>query len=179
MTSNETKKQLIKDNIKCYQDFPKPGVIFRDIFSILQKPELFAILKDLLVYNAKSFAVRPDVVVGLDSRGFLFGTILALDLQVPFVPIRKKGKLPGPKKTAEYSLEYGTDILEISTDVIEPGANVLIIDDLLGTGGTLLTACSLVEEVGGKISGCLVVIELKEFQARSKIKYPLMSLVQF
>jgi len=177
--NNESKKQLIKDNIKSYPDFPKPGVTFRDIFSVLQNPALFATLRDLLIYSAKSFAVRPDVVVGLDSRGFLFGTIVALDLQVPFVPIRKKGKLPGPKKTAEYSLEYGTDVLEISTGVIEEGANVLIIDDLLGTGGTLQTACSLVKEVGGNVAGCLVVIELKELNGREKIKCPLMSLVQY
>ncbi|XP_044745363.1 adenine phosphoribosyltransferase-like [Coccinella septempunctata] len=179
MASNESKKQLIKDNIKSYPDFPKPGVIFRDIFSVLQNPEIFAVLKDLLIYSAKSFAVRPDVVVALDSRGFLFGTLVALDLQIPFVPIRKKGKLPGPKKTAEYSLEYGTDTLEISTDAIEQGSNVLIVDDLLGTGGTLQTACSLVKDVGGNVSGCLVVIELKEFNGRAKIKCPLMSLVQY
>lgn len=169
----------------------------RDIFSVLQKPEIFVVLKELLLYNAKSFAVHPDVIVALDSRGFLFGTLIALELQVPFVPIRKKGKLPGPKKTAEYSLEYGTvsssaymirldflqcffqDTLEISSDVIQKGSNVLIVDDLLGTGGTLEAACSLVREVGGYVSGCLVVIELKELNGRARINCPLMSLVQY
>ncbi|KAL3287508.1 hypothetical protein HHI36_001978 [Cryptolaemus montrouzieri] len=179
MAEIESKKQLIKENIRAYNDFPKPGIVFRDVFSILQNPELFSILRELLTFSAKSFEVKPDVIVGLDSRGFLFATLVALDLQVPFVPIRKKGKLPGPTKAASYTLEYGTDALEISTDAIGKGQNALIIDDLLGTGGTLQTACNLVKEVGGNISGCLLVIELKELNGKSKINYPVQSLVQY
>ncbi|XP_066255566.1 adenine phosphoribosyltransferase [Euwallacea similis] len=177
--SDKEKLQLIKDSVKSYPDFPVPGVVFRDLFSVLENPPIFALLKELLIKQVKQIQPPIESVVGLDARGFLFGPLISLDLQVPFVPIRKKGKLAGKVRSYKYSLEYGEDTMEIKEDAIKPGQRVLVVDDLLATGGTLNAACNLVSQVGGIVVKCLVVIELVDLKGRDKLPAEVLPLTQF
>lgn len=126
-------------------------------------------LKDLLIDHIKKYNSKAEAVIGLDARGFLFGFLLAAELGLPFVPIRKKGKLPGKCLSYEYQLEYGTDTFEIQEQSIHAGQKVIIIDDLLATGGTLGAACELIKAAGGIVEEIIVVIELKSLAGRSKI----------
>nr|CAD7432690.1 unnamed protein product [Timema monikensis] len=128
--------ELVKSNISSYPDFPKPGILFRDIFSIFNNPKAAKALDSVLLRYVRKIVPQTDVVVALESRGFLFGPTLALELGVPFVPVRKKGKLPGTVYQQSYALEYGTDILEIQASSIQLGQKVLIVDDLIATGGS-------------------------------------------
>ncbi|XP_067001759.1 adenine phosphoribosyltransferase [Anabrus simplex] len=177
MANNEKLIKIVRDNIRSYADFPKPGIIFRDIFSVLKVPEAFKILQELLVQRVKLKA--PDAVIGLESRGFLLGPIIALQLGLPFVPIRKKGKLPGKIKQLSYTIEYGEDTFEIQTDGLQKGQNVVLVDDLLATGGSLRAACTLVNQLGAKVVECLVVMELKDLNGQENIPVPVHSIVQF
>lgn len=127
-------------------------------------------MRDLFISHIKQTCPNVDVVCGLDSRGFLFGLLIAAEFNIPFVPLRKKGKLPGEVYSQEYQLEYGTDKLEIQKGAIENGQTVLIVDDLLATGGTMECACKLIEKCGGLVEQCLVVIELNGLNGRSKLK---------
>ncbi len=168
----------LKSSIRSIPDFPKKGIIFRDITTLLKDAEAFREAVDKIYNHFKDKKV--DKVVGIDARGFIFGGAIAYKMGVGFVPIRKKGKLPWKKIEKEYSLEYGTASVEVHTDSIEKGEKVLIIDDLLATGGTVKAAKSLVEELGGEIAGFGFVIELLDLKGRELLKgYDVFSIVQY
>ena len=156
-------KALIRD----VPDFPVPGIVFKDITPVLKDPKALASVIDSLadVYKDKEI----DSVVGIESRGFIIGTPLALKLGVPFVPIRKEGKLPFKKHKVSYKLEYGEATIEMHTDALGPGDRVLIVDDLLATGGTTAASIELVEKLGATVVGCAFVIELGFLRGRDKL----------
>jgi len=159
--------QQIKQVIRDIPDFPKPGIIFKDITPILKDPQLCMRIVDAFVEQLKG--TRIDAVAGIESRGFLFGLNLATRLGVPFVPVRKAGKLPFTIKQKAYSLEYGTAIIEMHTDSFEPGQHILIHDDLLATGGTALAASELIQEMGGIVAGFSFVVGLGFLNGRERI----------
>ena len=168
----------IRNAIRDIPDFPKPGIIFKDITPILKDPALFGKTIDIFVEHYRDRGV--SAVVSIESRGFIFGSVLALKLGVPFIPIRKKGKLPYKTVTATYELEYGTDSVEMHEDALNPGDNVLILDDLVATGGTAKATAELVEKVGAKVLEIAVVIELAFLNPRQKLAgYDIFSIVQF
>ncbi|ALC43384.1 Aprt [Drosophila busckii] len=173
------KLEYVKSKIGKHIDFPKKGIVFRDIFGALTDPDACVYLRDLLLQHIR--AAHPDVelIVGLDSRGFLFNLLLATELGVGCAPIRKKGKLAGEVISVEYQLEYGTDTFEIQRAAIKPGQKVLLVDDLLATGGSLRAATELVRKVGGVVLESLVVIELEELQGRKKLDCNVHSLIQY
>ena len=157
--------------IRDIHDFPKPGVLFRDITPLLRDPAGLSLAVEFLTQPFR--AQHIDIVVGAESRGFIFGTAVARNLSAGFVPIRKPGKLPADKHSITYELEYGQDTLEIHADAIQPGQRVLMVDDLLATGGTMRTCCDLVEKLGGKITAVAVLIELADLAGREKLtKWP-------
>ena len=172
--------KLIKNKIRTIPNFPKQGIQFRDITTLLKDPEAFGKTIEILCNRYKDKKI--DVVAGIESRGFIIAGILASRLNVGFVPIRKKGKLPAEILQQEYDLEYGTDIIEIHKDAITPGSNVLLVDDLIATGGTALASCQVIEKLGGKIEECAFIIELEDLNGRKKIEdkgYKLFSIVNF
>jgi adenine phosphoribosyltransferase len=148
-------------------DFPKPGIMFKDISPLLASPEAMAYAIDSMAEKVSDMKIQS--VAGIESRGFLFGTPLAMKLGVGFTPIRKPGKLPADTTAVEYLLEYGTDKLEIHNDAVNDGDAVLIVDDVLATGGTAQAACELVKLVGGSIAGCLFLLELGFLNGRAKL----------
>jgi len=168
----------LKKTIRSISDFPKPGIVFRDITTLLQDP---AALKEAVDRIAERFeGEKVDVVVGAEARGFIFGPAVAYKLGVGFIPIRKPGKLPYETISATYELEYGADIVEIHKDAVSPGQRVLMIDDLLATGGTMAASCELVEKLGGLIVACAFVIELSFLKGREKLPdYEVFSLVDY
>ena len=156
----------VKSKIRSVNDFPKKGIIFRDITTALKEPE---ILKEMIDYLCDQFKdVKIDYIAGIESRGFIFGMPMAYKLNAGFVPIRKPNKLPAETLSQEYSLEYGTDKIEIHTDAIKEGDNVLIVDDLLATGGTAEAACKLINKTGGNLVGIAFLIELEDLKGRDK-----------
>lgn len=168
----------IKDKIRDVPDFPKEGILFKDITPLLQDPDYFKYVINQLLEQYKDQKI--DIVVGTESRGFLFGPILAQKLGVGFAPIRKKGKLPYNKVQLEYDTEYSTDCIEIHEDAIKEGNSVLVIDDLLATGGTGKASAELVEKVGGKVASIAFIIELGFLNGREKLKgYDVFSLVTY
>ena len=158
---------IIKTAIATIPDYPKPGIMFRDVTSLLQNHQAFTACIDELKtqYSGRGF----DKVVGTEARGFLFGAPLALEMGIGFVPVRKPGKLPRAVISEEYELEYGTDKLEIHTDAIQPGDKVLMIDDLLATGGTILATAALIRRLGGEVSHAGFVISLPEIGGEQKL----------
>ncbi|XP_068239944.1 adenine phosphoribosyltransferase [Palaemon carinicauda] len=176
---SDERVEIIKEKIGTYPDFPKPGILFRDIFSVLSDPPSFEILIKLMEERIRKLCPEFDVILGLESRGFVLGAPLALALNKPFVPMRKKGKLPGKLKQVTYTLEYGTDVFEVQENSIKKGQTVVIVDDLLATGGTMKAACDLVSSLSGKVALCLVVIELNELKGRDKVKAPLEVIVKY
>jgi len=150
--------QQIKSAIRDIPDFPKPGIIFKDITPILKDPKLCENIVDAFVEQLQG--IRIDAIAGIESRGFLFGLTLATKLGVPFIPVRKAGKLPFTIKQKAYKLEYGTATIELHTDAFEPGQHILIHDDLLATGGTALAASELIQEMGGIVAGFSFVVGL-------------------
>ena len=148
-------------------DFPKPGILFRDITPLMASPEAFRTAVDGLAAYGRSVDAR--LVIGAEARGFLLGPAVANDMDAGFVLARKPGKLPYETVTAEYELEYGTDRLELHSDAITPGTRVLVHDDLLATGGTATALCSLVERLGGTVAGCGFLIELADLGGRAKL----------
>lgn len=159
---------MIETLIRDVPDFPKPGIVFKDITPLLQSPEG---LKESILGLAK--AVDPasyDVICGIESRGFIFGTALAMHLGKGFVPVRKPGKLPWKTESVDYELEYGSDRIEIHTDAFSAGKRVLLIDDLLATGGTMAAAIELVKRVGGDPVACALVIELGFLNGRERLR---------
>ena len=157
----------LRRHIRTVPDWPAPGVQFRDITPLLQDPKVFRVLIDTFVHRYMDR--RPDVVAGLDARGFILGSVVAYELGVGFVPIRKKGKLPFTTVEETYELEYGTDSLEMHDDAIAAGQRVLIVDDLLATGGTAKATVDLVQQGGGSVVGVSVLIELVELGGRAKL----------
>ncbi len=157
----------LEQYIRDVPDFPKPGIVFKDITPLLADPEALA---DTVTQLVEPYAlVGVDLVVGVESRGFIFGTLVAQRLGVGFVPIRKPGKLPSATISESYELEYGTDSIEIHADALAPGQKVLMVDDLLATGGTAEAACKLVKKLGGEIVGAAFVIELSFIPGRAKL----------
>ncbi|KAL2740633.1 adenine phosphoribosyltransferase [Vespula squamosa] len=171
------KLKLVKDTIKNYVNFPKPGVNFLDIFPVFQNTLALKALRDLLLEHVLFLEI--DLIVGLDSRGFLIGPLISIEIDKPFIPIRKKGKLPGRVLSQEYSLEYGESTLELQQDSVKEGSRVLIVDDLLATGGSMGAAIHLLTSINVKIVECLVVIEVLKLKAREKFNVPVYSIVQF
>jgi len=168
----------LKSKIRTIPDWPKPGIMFRDITTLLKDPIAMKYVTEK--FCEKYFEVKIDKIVGIESRGFIFGSLLASELKVPLVIARKPGKLPGEISKIDYELEYGTDSLEIHNDAISENDKVLIVDDLIAIGGTSLGCCKLVEKLKGKIVGCAFVIELKDLKGRDKLKgYEVFSLVSF
>ena len=168
----------IADRIRDVPDFPKEGILFKDITPVLSDIDtLRASIKEMA---APFVDLRIDVVVGIESRGFIFGAPIADVLNCSFVPVRKPGKLPWKTESVSYELEYGTDVLEIHKDAITEGQNVLIVDDLLATGGTAEATCKLVSKLGGNIKGLSVLIELEDLNGRKKLnQYNVHSLVKY
>jgi len=167
----------LADCIRSVPDFPKPGILFYDITPLLGCPAAFAQAVEQIVQQAQPLKV--EVVAAAEARGFLFAAPLALKLGVPLVPIRKPRKLPYTTVSHTYDLEYGSDTLEIHTDAVRPGARVLIVDDLLATGGTVEACCRLIEKVGGTVAGCAFLIELVGLDGTKKIsQYPVISLLK-
>ncbi|MCD6184740.1 MAG: adenine phosphoribosyltransferase [Deltaproteobacteria bacterium] len=158
----------IKDSIRTVPDWPVKGVMFRDITTLLQNPESLRAACDLLYDHYKSMNI--DKIVGIDARGFIFGAVLAYKLNIGFVPVRKKGKLPHKTISAEYTLEYGSDVIEMHEDAVKKGEKVVLVDDLIATGGTIAAAVALVEKLGGEIVECAFVVELPDLRGREKIK---------
>lgn len=168
----------LKDKIRVIEDFPKAGISFKDITTILQDGETFKYTIDRLTDLVKDKHI--DVIVGPEARGFLLGTPIAYNLGIGFVPVRKPGKLPADTIRYEYDLEYGSDALEIHKDAIKPGQRVLIIDDLLATGGTIGSVAKLVEQLGGIVVALNFIVELTGLNGRDKLKeYEVNSLVQY
>lgn len=160
-------EEQIKSAIRDIPDFPKPGIIFKDITPILKEPVLCVKIVEAFVHQLKN--VHIDAVAGIESRGFLFGLTLATKLGVPFVPVRKAGKLPFTIKQKVYDLEYGSATIELHTDAFEPGQHILIHDDLLATGGTALAASELIQEMGGIVAGFSFVVELGFLNGRERL----------
>jgi len=168
----------LKGVIRSIPDFPKKGIVFRDITTLLADPEAFRQSLDMM----QDFFTKRGVerIAAIDSRGFIFGGALSDRMKIPFVPIRKKGKLPFPTICQEYDLEYGTDTLEIHKDAVQKGEKVAVIDDLLATGGTLEASCKLVEKLGGEIVAISVLIELRFLRGRERIpNYEVMALIDY
>ncbi|MDB9315841.1 adenine phosphoribosyltransferase [Spirulina sp. CS-785/01] len=166
--------------IRNIPDFPKPGIIFRDITTLLRDPDGLRHTADLLYHKCQDQGFAPDYVVGMESRGFMFAPLLAYQYHAGFVPIRKPNKLPGAVHRVEYELEYGMDALEIHQDAIESGKKVLIVDDLMATGGTAQAAAQLVQQCGGELLGFAFVIELVGLKGRDKLPdVPMLSLLQY
>ena len=168
----------LKAHIREVPDFPKPGINFYDITTLLQDPLALRMTVDRFVWL---FAQKHiDKVVGIESRGFMFAPIVAYDLNAGFVPVRKPGKLPYHKIRETYDLEYGTDSVEMHNDAIQPGEHVLIVDDLVATGGTALAAAKMVESLGGKVAGFGFIIELTFLPGRQKLQgYEVESLIRY
>jgi adenine phosphoribosyltransferase len=167
-------KRLIRD----IADFPKAGIVFKDITPVLQDPKAFREVMDRMLEYAR--AQEPDVIVGIESRGFIFGAPLALSLGTSYVPVRKLGKLPGEIVREEYALEYGTNTVEMHKDAIRHGDRVLIVDDLLATGGTSAAAAKLIEKLGGEVVGLVFLVELTFLNGREVLsEYDVCSLIEY
>jgi adenine phosphoribosyltransferase len=164
--------------IRNVPDFPQPGIQFKDITTLLSNGPAFRQVIQTLV--ARYADRKLDAIIGIESRGFILGAPLAYELQIGFVPVRKPGKLPAETYQVEYELEYGTNKLEIHRDALKAGARVLIIDDLLATGGTVLAASKLVEQVGGKVEELAFLVELSFLNGRERlVQYPIFSMIQY
>jgi len=176
--------EYLRGLLKPHLDFPKKGVLFLDIFPILRDPIAFETLITHFMHHLTSNTIpkaatkKIDAVVGLDARGFLLGPIIALRLGAAFVPVRKKGKLPGRCVTATYEKEYGTDSFEMQEEVIKPGQNVIVVDDLIATGGSAKAAGELVAKQGGKTLEYLFIIELMFLKGRDELDGPVYSIVK-
>ncbi|KAM6916445.1 adenine phosphoribosyltransferase [Xenentodon cancila] len=178
--SAESKLQLLRRHVRAYPDFPKKGVLFRDICPILKEPAALTAVIDLFEEHVRKNHSQVDLILGLDARGFLFGPLLAQRLGVGFILVRKKGKLPGATVSVAYDLEYGKAEVEIQEDAVSEGQKVLIIDDLLATGGTMHAACELMRMRAAEVLGCLVLIELKDLNGAATLgPHCVFSLLQY
>jgi adenine phosphoribosyltransferase len=160
----------LKSHIRTVPDWPAPGVQFRDITPLLQDPRVFRVLIDAFVHRYMHPTLRPDVVAGLDARGFILGSVVAYELGLGFVPIRKKGKLPFTTVEETYELEYGSATVELHTDAVKPGQRVLLIDDLIATGGTMLAGKKLLEKLGATVIEGAAIVDLPELGGSQRIQ---------
>ncbi len=167
----------IKDHIRGIADFPEPGILFYDISTLLADADAWQVTMGRLAKEVSRH--QPDLLAGIESRGFLVAAPLALKLGMGFIMVRKEGKLPGEKISYEYDLEYGTDTVEIQADAVEPGQRVVLVDDLLATGGTMAAATKLLREVGAEVVGAAFIIELAFLNGRSKLDIPCSTLVSY
>ena len=172
--------QYIREHIRTVPDWPAPGVMFRDITPLLSNPRVFRVLIDQFVH--RYFDVRPNVIAGLDARGFIIGSVVAYELGVGFVPIRKKGKLPFTTVEETYELEYGSATVEMHTDAVKTGDRVVLIDDLIATGGTMMAGKKLLERLGALVIEGAAIVDLPELQGSARLRaagLPLFTLVDF
>ncbi len=170
--------EQLKKHIRSIPDFPKEGILFKDISTLLKNKAAFKKAVDSMAKVVKGKKI--DYVLSIESRGFIFGAALAYKLGAGFVPVRKKGKLPAETISVNYSLEYGTDTLEMHKDAIKPNSKILIVDDLLATGGTMSAVVQLAEKVQAKIFGIIFLIELCDLKGREKLKgYPVYSILKY
>jgi len=162
--------QYLRDHIRTVPDWPTPGVQFRDITPLLQNAKVFRVLIDAFVHRYMDPAMRPDVVAGLDARGFILGAVVAYELNIGFVPIRKKGKLPFDTVEETYELEYGSATVELHTDAVKAGDRVLLIDDLIATGGTMMAGKKLLERQGAHVMEGAAIVDLPELGGSEKLR---------
>ncbi len=160
--------ESLKNKIRAIPDFPEPGILFRDITPLVADPQAMRLAIDHLIEPFRGDAI--DAVAGMEARGFIFGSLAAWELGVAFVPLRKPGKLPYQVQREQYQLEYGTATLEIHADAVRPGERVLLMDDLIATGGTARASCSLLEKVGAEVAGCAFLIELDDLKGREQLR---------
>lgn len=160
----------LRSHIRTVPDWPTPGVQFRDITPLLQDPKVFRVLIDAFVHRYMDPALRPDVVAGLDARGFILGAVVAYELNIGFVPIRKKGKLPFTTVQETYELEYGSATVELHTDAVKTGDRVLLIDDLIATGGTMMAGMKLLEKLGAQVIEGAAIVDLPELGGSDKLR---------
>ena len=168
MQISNTELKIIKDSIRDIEDFPKPGIVFKDITTLLNNKEAYSVLMNHLYQRYKDYNL--DYIAGIDARGFIFGAALAQMLAIGFVPIRKKGKLPHATISEKYSLEYGFDEVEIHIDAFEKNSNVLLIDDLIATGGTAVAAAKLVKDAGANCVEACFIIGLNDLDGQDKLR---------
>ena len=166
----------LQARVRTVPDFPVPGILFYDVASLLEQPDAWTYVLDEFERHARGWS--PDVIAGIESRGFLLAAPLAERLGLPMMMIRKEGKLPGATLRHEYDLEYGTDVIEIQTSALDAGQRIVIMDDLLATGGTLAASVALCKTAGADVVGCGVIIELPFLKGRARIDAPLVSLMQ-
>jgi adenine phosphoribosyltransferase len=174
--------EYLRQHIRTVPDWPAPGVQFRDITPLLQDPKVFRVLIDAFVHRYMDKALRPDVVAGLDARGFILGAVVAYELNVGFVPIRKKGKLPFTTVEETYELEYGSATVELHTDAVKAGDRVLLIDDLIATGGTMMAGRKLLEKLGATVTEGAAIVDLPELGGSRRLRdsgLPLYTLVDY
>ena len=164
----QTPAEYIKRHIRTVPDWPSPGIQFRDITPLLSNPRVFRVLIDQFVH--RYFELRPSAIAGLDARGFIIGSVLAYELNVGFVPIRKKGKLPFTTVEETYELEYGSATVEIHTDAVQPGDRVLLIDDLIATGGTMMAGMRLLERLGATVIEGAAIVDLPELAGSARLR---------
>ena len=167
----------LKDHIAAIPDFPKPGILFYDVSTLLRHPDAWQVTMGRMANRVRNW--QPDLLAGVESRGFLLAAPLALKLGCGFVMLRKRGKLPGRVISHDYALEYGTDRLEIQADAVQPGQRVVVVDDLLATGGTLAASITLLQQVGAEVPGAAALIELTFLGGRAKLGVPFDSLVAY
>ena len=165
-----TVSDYLRSHIRTVPDWPAPGVQFRDITPLLQNPRVFRVLIDAFVHRYMDPALRPDVVAGLDARGFILGSVAAYELNVGFVPIRKKGKLPYTTVEETYELEYGSATVELHTDAEARGQRVLLIDDLIATGGTMMAGKRLLEKLGASVTEGAAIVDLPELGGSERLR---------
>ena len=172
----------LRQHIRTVSNWPTPGVQFRDITPLMQDPRALRVLINAFTLRYLDPALRPDVVAGLDARGFLIGAVLAYELGVGFVPIRKKGKLPFTTVAESYELEYGSAAVEVHVDAVQPGQRVLLIDDLIATGGTMLAGLRLLEKLGARVTEGAAIIDLPDLGGSARLRQaglPLFTLVSY
>jgi adenine phosphoribosyltransferase len=168
----------LKDHIRGIPDFPKPGILFYDISTLLRDADAWQVAMGRMARAVRAY--MPDLVAGVESRGFLIAAPLALKLGCGFIMIRKRGKLPGETVGLNYALEYGEDRVEIQADAVQPGQRVVVVDDLLATGGTMQAACGLIEKAGGHVVGCAFLVELLFLKGSEKLKpHEVFSLIKY
>jgi len=172
----------LRNHIRTVPDWPSPGVQFRDITPLLQNPKVFRVMVDAFVHRYMDPGMRPDVVAGLDARGFILGSVIAYELAVGFVPIRKKGKLPFTTVEETYELEYGSATVELHTDAVKAGQRVLLVDDLIATGGTMMAGKRLLEKLGAQVVEGAAIVDLPELGGSARLReagLPLFTLLDF